>query len=134
MRLDRAEWTGTGAALLFHVALIGALSMSLANVDSSPEPPAMEVELVDEIGLTSAAPQSIPMPPPPSQAPEIGEVEPAEAPPVVRPEPTPAIDAMTKSTCTYSVFTASVSLVTRLTSCPVMAWSKKLMGSRSTWR
>ena len=26
MRLDRAEWTGTGAAMLFHVALIGALS------------------------------------------------------------------------------------------------------------
>ncbi len=90
MRLDRAEWTGTGAALLFHVALIGALSMSLANVDSSPEPPAMEVELVEEIGLTSAAPQSIAVPPPPSQAPEIGEVEPDEAPPVVRPEPTPA--------------------------------------------
>lgn len=90
MRLDRAEWTGTGAALLFHVALIGALSMSLASVDSSPEPPAMEVELVEEIGLSSAAPQSIPVPPPPSQAPEIGEVEPAEAPPVVRPEPTPA--------------------------------------------
>lgn len=88
MRLDRAEWTGTGAALLFHVALIGALSMSLASADSVPEPPAMEVELVEEIGLTSAAPQSIPVPPPPSQAPEIGEAEPVEAPPpVARPAP-----------------------------------------------
>ena len=58
MKLDRAEWTGTGAALLFHVALIGALSMSLAHVDSTPEPPAMEVEFVEEVGLTAAAPQS----------------------------------------------------------------------------
>lgn len=88
MRMDRAEWTGTGAALLFHVALIGALSMSLASVDSTPEPPAMEVELVEEVGLTAAAPQSIAVPPPPSQAPEIGEAEPVEAPPVVRPAPT----------------------------------------------
>jgi hypothetical protein len=91
MKLDRAEWTGTGAALLFHVALIGALSMSLANVDSTPEPPAMEVEFVEEIGLTAAAPQSIAVPPPPSQAPEIGEAEPVEAPPIVRPTPTPTV-------------------------------------------
>jgi hypothetical protein len=87
MKLDRAEWTGTGAALLFHVALIGALSMSLAHVDSTPEPPAMEVEFVEEVGLTAAAPQSIAVPPPPSQAPEIGEAEPIEAPPIVRPQP-----------------------------------------------
>ena len=91
MKLDRAEWTGTGAALLFHVALIGAMSMSLASVDSTPEPPAMEVEFVEEVGLTAAAPQSIPVPPPPSQAPEIGEAEPVEAPPIVRPTPTPTV-------------------------------------------
>jgi hypothetical protein len=91
MKMDRAEWTGTGAALLFHVALIGALTMSLASVDSTPEPPAMEVEFVEEIGLTAAAPQSIPVPPPPSQAPEIGEAEPVEAPPIVRPIPTPTV-------------------------------------------
>jgi len=70
--LDRAELTGTGAAIVFHVALIAALSMSLASVAPSPEPPAMEVELVEEVGLQSAspAPQA---PPPASQAPEIGE-------------------------------------------------------------
>ena len=89
MRMDRAEWTGTGAALLFHVALIGALSMSLASVNSTPEPPAMEVELVEEVGLTDAAPQQMTTPPPPSQAPEIGEVEPAEAPAPVPPPPAP---------------------------------------------
>jgi len=91
MKMDRAEWTGTGAALLFHVALIGALSMSLANVDATPEPPAMEVEFVEEVGMTAAAPQSITVPPPPSQAPEIGEAEPVEPTPVARPTPAPTI-------------------------------------------
>jgi hypothetical protein len=88
--MDRAEWTGTGAALLFHVALIGALSMSLASVDSTPEPPAMEVEFVEDVGLTAAAPQQVTVPPPPSQAPEIGEAEPVAAPTPIRPAPTPA--------------------------------------------
>jgi outer membrane biosynthesis protein TonB len=86
MRLDRAELTGTGAALLFHVALIAALTLSLADVDVTPEPPSMEVEFVEEVGLESAAPTSIAMPPPVSQAPEIGEAQPTEAAP---PPPTP---------------------------------------------
>ena len=89
MRMDRAEWTGTGAALLFHVALIGAMSMSLASVDSTPEPPAMEVEFIEDVGLTAAAPQQVVVPPPPSQAPEIGEAEPVEAPAPVPPAPVP---------------------------------------------
>jgi hypothetical protein len=88
MRMDRAEWTGTGAALMFHVALIGALSMSLANIEATPESPAMEVEFIEEVGLTSAAPRSVAVPPPASQAPEIGEAEPAVPEPVVRPTPT----------------------------------------------
>ena len=91
MRLDRAEWTGTGAALLFHVALIGALSLSLAHVVSIPEPPAMDVEFVEDIGLTSAAPQTVATPPPPSQAPEIGEAEPVEPVPVIQPAPQPSL-------------------------------------------
>lgn len=90
MTLDRAELTGTGAAVVFHVALIAALSMNLARVAPSPEPPAMEVELVDEVGLQASAPQQA-APPPPSQAPEIGEVEPTQAAPVIRPVPTPSI-------------------------------------------
>jgi hypothetical protein len=92
MRMDRAEWTGTGAALLFHVVLIGALTMSLAHVPTVPEPPAMEVEFVEDVGLTAAAPQSIAVPPPPSQAPEIGEAEPEESPPIVQAPPTPSIN------------------------------------------
>ena len=98
MNFDRAEWTGTGAAVVFHVALIAALSMSLASVAPSPEPPAMEVELVDEVGLTSASPEPA-TPPPASQAPEFGEAEPLETPalapppPALKPIPTPQVDA-----------------------------------------
>jgi hypothetical protein len=98
MTLDRAELTGAGAAVGFHVALIAALSMSLASVAPSPEPPSMEVELVDEVGLQSASPAPT-APPPPSQAPVIGEAEPnvapALAPPPAQPRtvPTPQVDA-----------------------------------------
>ena len=91
MNFDRAEWTGTGAAVVFHVALIAAMSMSLASVAPSPEPPAMEVELVEEVSLQSASPEPS-TPPPASQAPEIGEaIEPAPAPRVEVPSPAPSI-------------------------------------------
>ena len=91
--MDRAELAGTGAALAFHVALVAALSINLARVSSPPEPPAMEVELVDDVGLTAAAPQAVATPPPPSQAPEIGaaeSIEPTPAPIVAPAPPTPA--------------------------------------------
>lgn len=89
MSLDRAELAGTGAALALHAALIAALSMHLARVDTPPEPPSMEVELVDEVGLTASAPQAIESPPPPSQAPEMGEAEPIEPAPAPLIEPAP---------------------------------------------
>ncbi|HEU4498352.1 MAG TPA: hypothetical protein VFR60_03345, partial [Sphingomicrobium sp.] len=82
----------------FHVVLIGALTMSLASVSSTPEPPAMEVEFVEEVGLTAAAPQPITVPPPPSQAPEIGEAEPIEAPTPPRPAPRPTPSPVVKPT------------------------------------
>ena len=93
MNLDRAEMAGTGAAVFFHVALIAAMSMSLAAIDSAPEPPAIEVELVEDVGLQAAAPQPMPFaPPPPSQAPEIGEaIEPTPARPVEAPSPAPSV-------------------------------------------
>ena len=86
MNLDRAELAGTGAALAFHVALIAAMSLSLAHVASVPEPPSMDVELVEDVGLTAAAPSRIATPVPASQAPDIGEAEPLERTP-----PTPAL-------------------------------------------
>jgi len=87
---DRAELTGAGAAVAFHVALIVALSINLASVRPSPEPPAMEVELVDEVGLQSAAPEPA-TPPPPSQAPETGPAEPTQPAPAIQPAPAPTI-------------------------------------------
>ena len=58
------------------------MSINLARVANTPEPPAMEVELVEDVGLQSAAPAAAP---PPSQAPEIGEA------PVIEPTPAPAV-------------------------------------------
>ena len=97
MSVDRAELAGTGAAVVFHAALIAALSMSLAHVASAPEPPAMEVELVDEVGLAPAAPSTIPTPPPASVAPDVAAADqplpapaPVPLPPAPRIVPTPA--------------------------------------------
>ena len=95
MKMDRAELAGTGAALAFHVALIAALTLSLAHVNSTPEPPSMEVEFVEDVGLQSAAPTAIATPPPASRAPEIGEAPPDEAapaplPPATQPRVAPA--------------------------------------------
>ncbi|WP_205481438.1 hypothetical protein [Sphingomonas arenae] len=91
MTVDRGELAGTGAAILFHFALVAALTTTLAGVAPKPEPPAMEVEMVDaeEIGLIAAAPQPVTTPPP-SQAPEIAQAPPAEvAPPPPLPTPAP---------------------------------------------
>ena len=98
MTLDRAELAGTGAAIVFHVALIGALSIGLARVTRPPEPPAMEVEFVEDVGIQAAAPTPTP---PASAAPEVGEapviepVAPTAAPPLPRASriiPTPEVD------------------------------------------
>ena len=86
MTADRFEWEGAGLALLLHAALIGALSLSLADLDTDTEPQAMDVELVDEVALESAAPQSVPTPSAPPPAPAEAMPEPMVAPP---PPPTP---------------------------------------------
>ena len=86
MRIDRAELAGTGAAVVFHVALIAALSMSLARVARAPEPPPMEVELVQDVGLQPSAPTPIATPPPPSQAPEQAQAPAPEPQPAVMPQ------------------------------------------------
>jgi hypothetical protein len=85
---ERGEWGGAALALLLHVALIAAMSTSLATIGAKPEPPAMEVELVDEIALDSAAPQAIPTPasePPPAAEPAPPEPAPAVTPPPPQP-------------------------------------------------
>ena len=89
MTVDRGEMMGTAGAIALHVALIAALSLSLAHTINAPEPPSMEVELVDEVGLTAAAPTSIPQPAPAATAPEISEAEAAEPVPAPTPQPLP---------------------------------------------
>lgn len=90
MTSARAEWTGVGAALLLHVALIAALSMSLARMDRVPEPPSMQVDIVDEVALESVAPQAVAEPggsPPPTPVEDVPE--PDQVQPVTPPPPTP---------------------------------------------
>lgn len=98
MTADRFEWEGAGLALVLHAALIGALSLSLADLDTEPEPQAMEVDFVEEVTLDSAAPQSVPTPSSPPPAPvEQAALEPQVPPPpptpravsqpVARPQP-----------------------------------------------
>lgn len=93
MTTERGEWGGAALALLLHVALIAAMSTSLATIGAKPEPPAMEVELVDEVALDSAAPQSVPTPaasepPPPEQA--LPQPQPTVAPPPPQPRAVPS--------------------------------------------
>lgn len=96
MTADRAEWTGVAIAVLLHVLLIGALSLSLAHVARPPEPPSMEVDFVDEAAVQSAAPQAVaqPAPTPPAPQPPAPTVSPPpdQPPPVVeRPRPLPSL-------------------------------------------
>ena len=88
MTLDRAELAGTGAAIVFHVALIAALSIGLAKVARPPEPPAMEVEFVEDVGVQAEAPTPTP---PASQAPEVGDA------PTIEPTPTVAAPPLTRA-------------------------------------
>ncbi len=96
MTADRAEWTGVGAALIFHIALIALLSTRLASSNDVPEPPSMEVDLVDEVALSAAAPTPVAQPaasqpPPPAMAQPIEQPlpEPIAPPSLSRPDPAP---------------------------------------------
>ena len=90
MKLDRGETQGTAFALLLHVGLVVALTTSLANVPPTPEPPAMEVEMVDsdEVALSAAAPTP-PTPPQAAQSPTAAQ--PAPAPPEPQSSPPPPL-------------------------------------------
>ncbi|MEJ7932894.1 cell envelope biogenesis protein TolA [Sphingobium sp. AN558] len=87
--MERAEKIGLGVATAGHVLLFGLLSAGLLT-PSKPlklNPPPMEISLVDEVALKSAAPLVSNEPPPPSVAPEKGPTE--DAKPAPEPEPTP---------------------------------------------
>lgn len=91
MSMDRAEKAGLGIAAAGHVGLFAILSAGF--LASAPEPlrlkpQPIEVQLVDEVGLESAAP----VPSAQEPAAKLAEVEaPIEAPtPPPLPEPAPA--------------------------------------------
>ena len=96
--MERAERIGFGVALVGHVALFAALSLSLlsARIPKPPVADTMDVQLVKDVGPTSAAPKVSQEAPAPSEAPEQGLPDdttpppPAPAPePKPQPKPTP---------------------------------------------
>jgi outer membrane biosynthesis protein TonB len=89
--MDRADATGFGIAFGGHAALLLALSLGLAKASLPPvQTQPMEVELVDEIGLVSTAPEPSAVEP----AARLGEPDalPEQLPPApVEPLPQPSV-------------------------------------------
>lgn len=92
--MDRADKAGLGVAVAAHVLLFGALSLGWLTRPTPlpPPPPAIDVSLVDKVGLEATAPQAI-TPPRQSVAPELGAPEqaPATVPDTVEPDPAPPV-------------------------------------------
>lgn len=91
--MERTEKIGLGIATAAHVLLFGVLSTGFL---STPNPlklnsPPIDVSIVDEVALKSAAPKVSFEPPPPSQAPEKGPTDEGRAEPVPAPEPEPIV-------------------------------------------
>lgn len=111
--MDRAEKAGLGIAIAGHAVLFGLLSVGFlatpnpANLKQQP----IDVQLVDEVALTSTAPNPV-SEPPPALSPEPAPLDmpapeplvraetrpaqvpkPAEAKPQKKPEPKPAAPA-----------------------------------------
>ena len=94
--VDRAEAAGLGVAVGGHVLLFAILSLGLITA-IKPVPPmtkAVEIQIVDEVGLADTVPTPSLVEPATSIAPEVGPPEPSSAPPppepVTRPLPTTA--------------------------------------------
>lgn len=95
--MDRADRTGLGIALVGHVLLFGALSVSVMRPMPKLPPlnPPIEVALVDAKSLTTAAPDAVreaSPPPEESAAPSAAApapMEPVAAPPPPKPVPAP---------------------------------------------
>lgn len=94
--MDRADRAGLGVALIGHVLLFGALSLSLLRPTPKLPPmnPAIEVALVDAKALQTAAPDAVQeasAPPAAAAAPALpmAPPEPIAAPPPPKPVPAP---------------------------------------------
>lgn len=95
--MDRAEAAGFGFAVGGHAALLLALTLGLftaANPPIGTNP--IEVSFVEEVGLTSAAPEPVTTPPEQGMAPLTGPPEdaattiPEPAPPAPQAQPRPS--------------------------------------------
>ncbi|MEJ6593796.1 cell envelope biogenesis protein TolA [Parasphingorhabdus sp.] len=98
--MEKAEKIGLGIAAAGHLALFGALSLSvLTGTNEAFRNKPIEVMIVDEVGLESAAPNPANITPATSVAPELGapeessfvEPEPLPEPPKAEAKPTPAV-------------------------------------------
>ncbi len=94
--MDRSEQAGLGVAIVGHLVLFAALSVSLLQPPELPKivNPPVEVELVDEISLKTTAPKPAMAPAPapapaPVPTPEPVPPEPMAPPPPLTPLPTP---------------------------------------------
>ena len=97
--MEKAEKIGLGVAAAGHLALFGALSLSvLSGTNEAFRNKPIEVMIADEVGLESAAPNPAMATPATSVAPELGtpeessfvEPEPLPEPPKAEARPTPA--------------------------------------------
>jgi hypothetical protein len=95
--MDRADRQGLGVAVVGHLLLFAALTIGIARRVPPAQPPAetMDVQLVDAVGLRSAAPQPATEAPQEMQAPDQGA--PTEAPPPT-PSATPPAQTQEKPT------------------------------------
>ena len=87
--MERTEKIGLGIATAAHVLLFGVLS---SNFLPSPNPlklntPPIDVSMVDEVALRSAAPKVSFEPPPPSEAPVRGRKNKPKRPSRITPIP-----------------------------------------------
>jgi hypothetical protein len=93
--MDRSEQAGLGVAVVGHLVLFAALSLSLLQAPELPKiiNPPVEVELVDEIALKTTAPKPAPAPAPEAAPappePMAPPPTPVPAPPPPKPVPTP---------------------------------------------
>lgn len=87
--MERAERTGLGVAAAGHLLLLAILSLTIAHrvAPVKPVQEVMDVQLVDKVGLKSAAPEPATEPPRQMEAPDAGPPKEATPPP---PSPAPA--------------------------------------------
>jgi len=90
--VNRSDSYGLGAALVGHALLFAALTFTIAHRTPPAKPieDAMDVQLVDAVGLKSAAPVPATEAPQEATAPELGPLVDAAAVPPPTPTPTPA--------------------------------------------